>query len=101
MGGIAAYGRLGRHVGTPPDATPVRSADLLMQDHDDGSISVFDARSHALIDTVPPETNGFLRVVLAGLVRERRREEIGSPSIRSIDAVVRGRLTLDDAATTG
>ncbi len=99
MGAIALRSHF-THVGATPDATPVRQADLVMEDHDDGSISVFDAQTHGLVDTVPPKTNGFLRVVLAGMVRERRREDIGSPSrpfhlTRWSD----GRLTLDDAAT--
>ena len=99
MGTIAVVSRH-PHVGGTPDATPVREADLLMQDHDDGSISVYDARSHALVDTVPPKTNGFLRVVLSGMVRERRREDIGSPALPfHLTRWSDGRLTLDDAAT--
>ena len=47
-----------------------------------------------------PATNAFLRVMLAGLVRERRREGEGAPSrpfhlTRWSD----GRLTIDDIAT--
>ena len=87
-----------RHAGTAPGAIPVRSADLLMQDHDDGSISVLDAGTHAVIDTVPPKTNGFLRVVLAGMVRERRLDGIDSP-VFHLTRWSDGRLTLDDAAT--
>jgi putative photosynthetic complex assembly protein len=71
-----------------------------MQDHDDGSISVFNATDHTLVDVVPPATNGFLRVVLAGLVRERRREGEGSPGIAfHLARWPDGRLTLDDLAT--
>ncbi len=96
--GLAA--RLGAPDGQPPAATAVRTADLLMQDHDDGSITVTQAGTGAVVETVPPATNGFLRVVLAGLVRERRREDMGSPArpfrlTRWSD----GRLTIDDTAT--
>jgi putative photosynthetic complex assembly protein len=84
----------------PPAGPPLQSANLVMQDHDDGSISVFNADDHRLVDVVPPATNGFLRVVLAGLVRERRREGEGSPSIAfHLARWPDGRLTVDDLAT--
>ena len=99
VGGIGVLSRY-YHVGTTPNATAVRQADLLMQDHDDGSITVTDANTHALVDTVPPKTNGFLRVVLAGLVRERRRDDMGSPTIPfHLTRWSDGRLTLTDNAT--
>jgi putative photosynthetic complex assembly protein len=85
---------------TMPAGPPLQSANLVMQDHDDGSISVFNAADHALVDVVPPATNGFLRVVLAGLVRERRREGEGSPAIAfHLARWPDGRLTVDDLAT--
>ena len=99
VGGIAVATRH-HHVGTTPNATPVREADLLMEDHDDGSITVTDAQTHALVDTVPPKTNGFLRVVLAGMVRERRQDDMGSPTIPfHLTRWSDGRLTLTDVAT--
>jgi len=83
-----------------PASTPLRSVDLIMQDHADGSITVMHAGDHRMIDLVQPATNAFLRVMLAGLVRERRREGDGAPSrpfhlTRWSD----GRLTIDDIAT--
>ena len=96
--GVAA--RLSPPGGQPPPATPVRYADLLMQDRDDGSIDVVQAGTGRVVETVPPATNGFLRVVLAGLVRERRREDIGLPAMPfRLTRWSDGRLTLDDAAT--
>ena len=97
---IAIVPRFTGEGGTTPAATPVRIADLVMQDHDDGSVSVFRAQDHALVTTLPPATNAFVRVVLSGLVRERRREDMGSPAIPfRLTRWSDGRLTLDDAAT--
>ena len=54
----------------------------------------------AFVATVPPETNGFLRTLLAGLVRERRREDMGGPATPfRITRWADGRLTVDDTAT--
>lgn len=97
---IAVSTRLASPGGQPPQATPVRSADLLMQDRIDGAITVTQAGTGRLVETVPPASNGFLRVVLAGLVRERRREAMDAPSMPfRVTRWSDGRLTLDDAAT--
>ena len=98
--GIGTLARTARHGGEPPAAAVLRSADLVMQDHDDGSITVTEAGTGAMVATVPPATNGFLRALLSGLVRERRREDMGSPAIPF--RLVRwsdGRLTVNDTAT--
>ena len=97
---IGVVARLSPPGGQPPSVAPLQVADVIMQDRDDGSIDVLQAGTGRLVETVPPATNGFLRVLLAGLVRERRREDIGAPTrpfrlTRWSD----GRLTLDDAAT--
>ena len=97
---IAGSARLASPGGQAPPATPVRSADLVMQDRIDGAITVTEAGTGRLVETVPPASNGFLRVVLAGLVRERRREDMGVPSLPfRLRRWSDGRLTLDDAAT--
>ena len=97
---IAVLGRLAPPDGRAPFATPIRSADLVIGDRNDGSVDVVQAGTGRLIETLPPATNGFLRVVLAGLVRERRREDMGAPSTPfRLTRWSDGRLTLDDAAT--
>ncbi len=98
--GIAGASRIAPPAGTSPVATLVRSADLVMQDRDDGSVAVLRADDRGLVDVIPPATNGFLRVLLTGLVRERRREGIGAPSVPfHLTQWSDGRLTIDDTAT--
>ncbi len=98
--GIAIESHRGPPGGQPPAAEVLRSTDLVMQDHPDGSITVTQAGTGAFVTTVPPATNGFLRALLQGLVRERRLESIGSPSIPfRITRWSDGRLTIDDIAT--
>jgi putative photosynthetic complex assembly protein len=100
MVAIGIDARIARHAGEPPSATPVQSAELLMADNPDGSITVTQAGSGKPVATVPPNTNGFLRVVLAGMVRERRLDGMGSPTIPfRITRWSDGRLTVDDDAT--
>lgn len=94
---IAVASRLVVHEGAPA-ATPLQAADLLMQDQDDGSIVVTAAPCGRAVDVVPPASNGFLRVLLAGLVRERTREHVTAAAFH-ITRWSDGRLTIDDAAT--
>lgn len=98
---IGAASRLGVHGGGPPAAAqPVQAAELVVQDRDDGGVAVLRAGDRTVVDVLPPGTNGFLRVVLAGLVRERRREDMGAPSLPfRLTRWSDGRLTIDDDAT--
>ncbi len=98
--GIAVTAHYTRPGGEPPPASMVRTTDLVMQDHPDGSITVTQAGTGAVVDTIAPATNGFLRALLQGLVRERRREDIGAPATPfRITRWSDGRLTVDDIAT--
>lgn len=94
---IAVASRLMVHEGAPM-AMLVQSADLLMQDRDNGSIVVTAAPCGRVVDIVAPGSNGFLRVLLAGLVHERARERVATPGFH-ITRWSDGRLTIDDVAT--
>jgi putative photosynthetic complex assembly protein len=52
-----------------------------------------------LVDTLQPGTNGFVRGVLRGLVRERRAERIGPAPPFRLTRWADGRLSLDDPST--
>lgn len=74
--------------------------DLVLQDHADGSITVLQASDYHVIDVLQPASNTFLRVTLAGLLRERRREGEGEPSRPfHLTRWADGRLTIDDITT--
>ena len=98
--GIAITAHYTRPGGEPPAASVARTADLVMQDHPDGSITVIQAGTGLLVSTLAPATNGFLRALLQGLVRERQREDIGSTATPfRLTRWSDGRLTIDDIAT--
>ena len=81
------------------DAPTLSSRQLRFQDQDNGSIDVLDARSGAVLETVPPGTNGFLRSTMRGLVRERKRQSLGPETPFELVGHVDGRLTLIDPGT--
>lgn len=102
LGVMAAIGLATRflpHGGDQPAALPVRTADLVMRDQPDGSIVVVTAAGQP-VTTIERNTNAFVRVVLSGLVQERRREGEGSPDVPfHLTRWSDGRLTVDDSAT--
>jgi len=81
------------------DAPTVSTRWLKFEDRRDGSIAVLDAHSGALLDTVAPGTNGFLRSTMRGLVRERKRQGLGPDVPFELLGRADGRLTLVDPGT--
>jgi putative photosynthetic complex assembly protein len=79
---------------------PVESRDLQFEDGKDGTVLVYDARDRSLIDVIQPGTNGFVRVVLRGLARERRLGDIGKQPPFRLTRFANGQLTLEDTATS-
>jgi len=77
----------------------VATRDLRFEDRDDGGITVRDARTGAEVADLAPGTNGFVRATLRGLVRERRRDELGPAAPFRVTRWAEGRLTLEDTAT--
>jgi len=83
----------------PAASTAVASFDLRFEDRSDGSVLIYTSSDGRLVDTLAPGTNGFVRGVLRGVVRERRAEHIGeSPPFR-LTRWADGRLSLDDPST--
>lgn len=77
----------------------VESRDLQFEDGKDGAVLVYDARDRQLIDTLAPGSNGFVRVVLRGLARERRLGDIGSQPPFRLTRFENGQMMLLDTST--
>jgi putative photosynthetic complex assembly protein len=82
-----------------PDAPAASVRELLFEDRPNGSIVVLDARDRRLVETVAPESNGFLRGTMRGLARERKRQGIGPELPFQLIGRTDGRLTLVDPGT--
>jgi putative photosynthetic complex assembly protein len=98
--GMAALGHLA-DIGTTrmPASAVVQQRQMQFEDQSDGGILVYDTRAHQRIALLPPGTNGFLRGVLRGLARERRRAEIGEQVPFILTRWADGRLSITDPAT--
>jgi putative photosynthetic complex assembly protein len=82
-----------------PDVPAVESRDLRFSDRADGAVVVVDAENDSVLQVIAPGTNGFLRGVLRGLARERKRQEIGMEPPFRLTRWVDGRLSIEDPAT--
>jgi putative photosynthetic complex assembly protein len=86
--------------GTPVSASkPSLSEDLKFSDEANGSVSVRDGRTSALVATLAPGTNGFVRDVMRGLARERRMRGIGPAIPFRLTQWTSGQVYLEDLAT--
>lgn len=77
----------------------VESRDFQFEDGQNGAVLVYDARDRRLVDTLAPGSNGFIRVVLRGLARERKLGDIGRQPPFRLTRFVNGQITLTDTST--
>ena len=82
-----------------PDAAEVSVREFRFEDRANGSIVILDARDNHLVETVAPESNGFLRGTMRGLARERKRHGVGPELAFRLVGRADGRLTLHDPGT--
>jgi len=78
---------------------PVRMIDLQFADRPDGSVSILDKASGRQVSSLAPNSNGFVRGVMRGLVRDRKMRHIGAEAPFRLALWPDHRLTLDDTAT--
>ena len=85
----------------PPLSAIVESSEVRFEDRADGAVLIFDTSRTGTQPamTLQPGTNGFVRGVLRGLVRERRADRIGPTPPFKLTHWADGRLSLDDPST--
>ncbi len=97
---LVGVARLTGYSPARPDAsTVVESKDLRFEDRVDGAVLIYSSPQDRLVDTLPPGTNGLVRGVLRGLVRDRRADKIGAAPPFRLTRWADGRLSLDDPST--
>ena len=82
-----------------PDSTRVESITLRFEDRPNGGIAILSAKDGSIIEVLPPQSNGFIRGALRGLVRERKQEDLGNAAPFTLTRWTDGRLSLTDTAT--
>jgi len=88
-------------VGRTPELSgrAIQTLALRFDDQPNGSVLVRLASDNAVIYTIAPETNGFMRATLRGLAQERRRSGIDETTPFLLTRWSDGRLSLDDVTT--
>jgi putative photosynthetic complex assembly protein len=86
----------GTHMALP---AAVETRDLRFEDGRNGAVLVFDASNQQLVDTLAPGSNGFIRVVMRGLARERKLGEVGAEPPFRLTRYASGQITLTDTAS--
>ncbi len=103
VAGTAAVRIARLHAPQPPAAaiqsTSVEHLDMRFADEADGSVTVRNSANGALIATLKPGTNGFVRGVVRGLAHDRLRRGISSAPPFRLSETANSRLALSDLAT--
>lgn len=94
----AGAGRLAREHAPDAPSPVLQSRALQVLDRADGGIDVRDARDGAPIEELHGE-QGFVRGVLRGLARERKRRGLGPDAPLQLVARADGRISLEDPST--
>jgi len=97
--GFASVTGIGRVEASAPAATSIVARALYFTDRDDGGVTAIDAQNGVTVAEFEPATNGFLRSTVRGLVRERKRRDLGPEMPFLVSLESDGRLLLNDPAT--
>jgi putative photosynthetic complex assembly protein len=76
-----------------------QTVDLTFDDQDDGSVLVKDASTRAVIMTLRPGEDAFIRAVIRGFVRDRNARKLGKDIPFRLYRLVDTRLVVEDIAT--
>jgi putative photosynthetic complex assembly protein len=80
-------------------ANPAASRDIRFEDREDGTVAVLAADNGRIIGLMSPGTNGFVRIVMRGLARDRLVNGVDSGPPFTLTRWADGRLTISDSAT--
>jgi putative photosynthetic complex assembly protein len=82
-----------------PPAQVVKAVEIRADDQDDGSITIRDDRSGALLARVEPGQDNFIRATLRGFAQSRLREGLTREKPFRLTRYDDGSLELDDVVT--
>jgi putative photosynthetic complex assembly protein len=82
-----------------PTTQPYQTLLLHFVDQDDGGIVISDASNGAVVTTIAPGTNGFLRSTMRGFAHARARGNIGPEAPFTLTRWSDGTLSLSDDKT--
>ncbi|MFM8800046.1 MAG: photosynthetic complex assembly protein PuhC [Tagaea sp.] len=97
LGRFADLGRSGD--GIAPVEAPIAAREMRFVDRADGGIDVLDAADGRVFLTIAPGEDGFARATLRGLVRDRKKADLGPETPFRLSLWRDGSLVLDDPAT--
>jgi putative photosynthetic complex assembly protein len=97
---ITLFGR-STDIGTVhmPAARAYQTVLLHFVDQNDGGVTIIDASSGAVLQTISPGTNGFLRSMMRGFAHERSRDGIGPETPFTLTRWSDGTMSLTDENT--
>lgn len=79
---------------------PIEHRELRFVDRTDGAVAVHAANNGELIELMEPGSNGFVRIVMRGLARERQSKGFGQELPFTLTRWADGRLTISDSTTS-
>lgn len=82
-----------------PPVAAAESRELRFADRADGAVLVYDATDEKRVQVLESGTNGFVRGVMRGLARDRKRQDIDPEIAFRLFLGVDGRLAIEDPAT--
>ena len=82
-----------------PASSAVENRDLRFEDRNDGAVVARELNDDTIVAVIAPGTNGFLRGVLRGLARDRKRSELDARLPFRLTRWADGKLSLQDRGT--
>lgn len=80
-------------------SAPAVRRDIRFADQADGSIAVSDARSNEVVAVLEPGTNGFVRIMMRSLAKQRLDAGVGAEPAFELTRWDDGRLSILDPVT--